>query len=192
MKARSYAAALDQTLTPMGFERRGSFWSRICGDLLEEVDLQFSQIAGTTSNLWTKDLATEKLLGEAIPWEPPFMVLGGMRIGHLMNGNDRWWRKDPNGPAELAEALRIHAPPYFESWRSLESQARRFGRSETRWSSAPIRIYLALTLHRMGELEEACQALRSPPKRMSPESLAQVESVRQWLGCDTTTEASGA
>jgi hypothetical protein len=113
------------------------------------------------------------------------MVLPAWRIGELMNGYDRWWKNDPNGPTELTEALKIHVPPFFEARRSLEDQARFFGRAEPRWKpgSATDRIYLALTLYRMGELEEACAALQNPPKTTPASWLAQAESVRQWLGC---------
>jgi hypothetical protein len=61
------------------------------------------------------------------------IIQEGCRIGHLMEGNlDRWWKNDPNGPAELAEALKAHAPAYFESHRSIEAQARNFGRGSSR------------------------------------------------------------
>ena len=190
MKPRSYSRALDEVLVPMGFERNGKHWSRICGDMLEEVEHQVSQFAGSTANLWTKDLATEELFREAVPWKRPlFMLQTAQRIGYLVSGRDRWWRGDPNGPAELAEAIRVHAPPYFESLRSLEAQATRFGRSMEKWGGPASRMYLALTLYRMGEREEACRALRNPPKRLTPNWLAEIESVRQWLGCDTTSGA---
>ncbi len=123
--------------------------------MFEHVDLQVSSIAGTTANLWSYDTATSDLLKKAIPWKPDVgMVLSAWRIGDLMDGRDRWWKNDPNGPSELAEALKIHAPPFFEARRSLEDQARFFGRAEPRWypSSTADRMYLALTLYRMGEL----------------------------------------
>lgn len=186
MSRKSYVAALDDVLLPMGFRREGRQWSRTVGTVLEEIDLQSSQIAGTTTNLWSKDLATEELLLQAIPWKRPLAILPAIyRIGTLMNGYDRWWKNDPNGPKELAEAIRVHAPPFFESRRSLEDQAKFFGRAEPRWkpSSTASRMYLALTLCRMGELEEACAALENPPKTAPASWLAQAESMRQWLGC---------
>lgn len=189
MKPGSYTKALDEVLRPMGFERDGKRWSRICGDVLEEVELQVSQIAGATANLWTKDLATETLLREAIPWvRPLFLVQLAKRIGHLIDGRDRWWLRDPNGPAELAAAIRAHAQTYFESERSLEAQALRNGRKAEKWSVPTSRIYLALTLYRMGELDEACRALRNPPKGLSAKWLAELEGVRQRIGCAPTTD----
>jgi hypothetical protein len=168
----------------MGFSRDGKWWSRTVGTLLERVDLQTSQFAGTTANLWSKDLATEKLLCEAIPWKRPMGIVEfGVRIGNLMGGKDKWWRNDPNGPAELAGAMQTHAPAFFESRRSLENQALGFGRHDDKWRNSATRIYLALTLYRMGEVEEACAALQNPANRLSPEWLAEVESVRKWLGC---------
>ncbi|HEX3887380.1 MAG TPA: DUF4304 domain-containing protein [Phenylobacterium sp.] len=183
---KSYVSALDEALRPMGFTRQGKEWSRRMGTVIEHIGLQASSIAGTTANLWSYDSATNDLLKEAIPWKPDVgMVLSAKRIGTLMNGRDRWWKNDPNGPTELAEAIRTHAPPFFEARRSLEDQARCFGRAEPRWKpgGTTSRIYLALTLYRMGELEEACAALRNPPKTTPESWLAQAESVRKWLEC---------
>ena len=182
MSRKSYATALDEVLRPMGFTRDGAWWSRTVGTVLERIDLQTSSIAGTTANLWTKDLATEELLREAIPWKRPLEIVEfGMRIGRLMSGNDKWWRNDPNGPTELAEAMGKHADRYFEGRRKLEDQARWFGRESPKFRAASTRIYLALTLYRMGEIDEACRALENPPKTMTPSWRPQVESVRQWL-----------
>lgn len=186
MTGKSYVAAIDSVLKPMGFTREGKEWSRHIGTVAEHVDLQVSSIAGTTANLWSYDTATSDLLKKAIPWKQNVgMVLSPWRIGELMTGYDRWWKNDPNGPAELAEALRIHAPPFFEARRSLEAQAARFGRAADKWSKSDTdrRIYLALTLYRMGELDEACQALRNPPKTTPASWLAEIESVQRWLGC---------
>lgn len=191
MRRRSYTLALDDALKPLGFQREGRVWSRLVGSVLEKIDLQVSSIAGTTANLWTKDVATEALLQEAIPWKRPIGIIQeGYRIGHLMDGNlDRWWKNDLNGPAELADALRLHAPEYFENRRSIEDQARYFGRSSLRWGPAPTRIYLAPTLYRMGEVAEACRSLSDPPKSLVETWKAQVDSVREWLGCRTEGEA---
>ena len=186
MTRKSYVAAADNVLKPMGFTREGKEWSRRVGTMFEHVDLQVSSIAGTTANLWSYDTATSELLKKAIPWKTDVgMVLSAWRIGDLMNGRDRWWKNDPNGPAELAGALKTHVPPFFEARRSLEDQARFFGRAEPRWKpgSTADRIYLALTLYRMGELEEACAALQNPPRTAPASWLAQAESVRTWLGC---------
>lgn len=186
MSRKSYVAALDEVLKPMGFARDRKEWSRQVGTVVEHIDLQVSSIAGTTANLWSYDAATNDLLKAAIPWKPDVgMVLSAWRIGTLMSGYDRWWKNDPNGPAELAEAMRVHTTPFFEARRSLGDQARFFGRAEPRWKpgSTADRIYLALTLYRIGEMEEACAVLQNPPKTAPASWLAQAESVRRWLGC---------
>lgn len=170
----------------MGFTRQGKEWVREIGTLVEHVGLQASSIAGTTANLWSYDTATNDLLKAAMPWKPDAgMVLSAMRIGQLMDGHDRWWKNDPNGPTELAEAIKTHAPSFFETRRSLQDQALYFGRAEPRWKpgSTASRIYLALTLYRMGEMEEARAVLQNPPKTAPASWLAQAESVREWLEC---------
>ncbi len=183
MKPKSYAAALGQVLEPMGFSRNGNEWTRVRGDLWEYVGLQISQIAGVTANLSIKDLETERLLLEAIPSKTEMIPITA-RIGTLMDGYDHWWKKDPNGPSELAEAVRVHAEPFFARVRTLEDQAAKwFGRGRSKPWHVGSRIHLALTLYRLGEVQEACDALRNPPKLTPPYWLADIESVRTWLGC---------
>lgn len=190
MNSKTYPAMLHRVLEPEGFRRDGMNWIRVRGDMQEMVDIQVSAIHGVTANFYMKDLETEKLLLEAIPWmRPNAIIVEGTRIGELIDGGSRWWRRDPNGPAELAEAVRTYGLPYFDSVRTLEEQAAQwYGRGNlSRGWHAPSRIYLALTLYRLGEVKEACEALANPPKRLIEAWRPQVESVRQWLGCDRTT-----
>ena len=105
MSSRSYAKTLDGLLKPFGFERRGSEWSRVRGDMWECVDLQTSSIAGVTANIMAKDIVTESILSSVPCSRPIFMHPISMRIGHLIDGYDRWWRNNPDGPAELAAAV---------------------------------------------------------------------------------------
>ena len=180
MSRPSYVAAVDKVLKPIGFVRAGREWIRHFGTIEEGVDLQTSPIAGTTANLWSKDLATEELLREAVPWlNPAVMLIFPRRIGQLMSGRDRWWKNDPNGPAELSAALQEHVDPFFEARRSLEAQAINYGRLSSKWG--PSQINLALTLYRMGEVEEACRVLENPPRTIHDIWKRQAESVRNWI-----------
>lgn len=184
MRPGSYAKALDRVLKPVGFVQEGRDWLRESGGFLDCVNLQVSSYAGITANIYTKDLATDAILREALaPALPTLMFVISARIGELIDGNDRWWRKDPNGPVELADAVSTYALPFLDSLRPLEAQALQFGRAAGKWSTGPLQIHLAITLHRMGEHEEACAALANPPKRLLPSWLAQVEAVRNRLGC---------
>jgi hypothetical protein len=121
----------------------------------ESVDLQVSSIAGTTANLVMKGLETERMLGEALGvGTPNFVNAVSIRIGHLINGFDRWWRQDPNGPAELSQAIVTYDLPYFDRVKTLEEQAARwYGRGSKGWHASSL-MCLAITLHRMGELDE--------------------------------------
>jgi hypothetical protein len=188
MTRKSYAAALDEVLRPMGFTRDGKQWSRKVGTIVEKVGLQWSQFAGTTVNLWSRDSATDELLRKAVP-DTDGIAFGTTRLGQLIDGNDRWWKNDPSGPAEVAELIKLHAERFFEGHRCLEDQARLFGRANPRWtrSNTPNRIYLALTLYRMGEVEEACRALTNPPRTAPASALAMAERVRQWLEAATAS-----
>lgn len=117
---------------------------------------------------------------------PAHFAYGGKRIGHLIDGYDRWWRQDPNGPKELAGAIAAHAPAYFDSLLMpvAVSKLREFAAEDREWSQATGVIRLALMLHRVGEKEEACKVLDRKLSKFTPKALLDdVESVRRWLGC---------
>ncbi len=152
------------------------------GDIREMVFVQVEQDQGTTANLYSLDLKTEALLQEILPWSEGFANFG-MRIGDLMCGMDHWWRaKDPNGPRELADALRLHAEPYFAGRRSLSDQAKCLGRGSPTFGNSLVRMRLALTLYRMGQIDEACQSLRNPSKWAYRNFGKNIDAVRNWLG----------
>ena len=186
MSNLSYGKALDDLLKPLGFTRDRNNWARTRGDMLEVVNLQVSAIAGVTANLQMHDRETARIVSEIPSKEPLFLIIPSMRIGELIDGYDRWWKKDPKGPTELSEAVRRHGLPYFDRVRTLEEQAAHwYGRgSQKGWHGQSL-IGLAVTLYRMGQVEEACAELSRPtPKTAIPSSVAGVQSVRQWLGCD--------
>lgn len=190
MTARSYTAALDQLLTPLGFVRdatlrtRDKDWVRRSAAFEDVVNLQISSYAGATANVGTKDLQSEAILEAAIPPNSPGLKYPAYhRIGALMDGLDHWWRADPNGPSELCRAVETYGLPLFESLRDLEAQARALGRGATKYRISTPTLYLAVTLYRLGELDEACQVLANPPKRTLPSWLAQGEALSRRLGC---------
>lgn len=188
---RTYASALDQALAPMGFKRSGDDWVRVRGDMWEGVNRQSSRLGGVTVNFLMKDIETEKLFlsifgPEGAVQMPPIAT----RIGALIDGYDRWWkREEVNGPIEMVEAVIRYGLPWFDQVRTLEQQAENwFGRrtalSERGYHGLSL-VGLALTLHRMGETAEACDVLRKPvPKTAIPANVQRVARVRQWLGCD--------
>ena len=184
MSRPSYPKALDKLLQPRGFQRDGYDWVRVRGDMWECVNLQISWVAGVTANIQMKDLETEKII-QAIPCEPPnFMDLVSVRIGHLIDNHDRWWKNAPNGPAELAEAVKIYGLPWFDKVRTLEEQAARwYGRKSTRpqWRN-PYLTELAVTLFRLGEIDEALALFNSPaPKTGPPLRVIWGTCVQKWL-----------
>ena len=44
MTRLSYTRALDNLLLPLGFERQKNMWSRISGDIVEQLNLQKSLV----------------------------------------------------------------------------------------------------------------------------------------------------
>lgn len=189
--ARSYANSLDQTLVPVGFKRSGDDWVRIRGDMCECVNRQASQRGGVTVNLLIKDLETEKLFlsifgAEGAVLMPPITT----RLGALVDGRDRWWKRDQaGGPSEMVELLLQYGLPWFDQVRTLEEQAEHWYARRTALSARGYPglslVGLALTLHRMGETTEACEVLRKPvPKTAIAVNIAWVAKAREWLGCD--------
>jgi hypothetical protein len=185
---RSYAKALDQLLTPLGFARTGDDWVRVRGDMWACVNRQASRLLGVTVNLAMKDLETEKLFLQIFADQgavlmPPVEV----RIGEVIDGRDRWWKSDqPDGPRELAEAVRDYGLPWFDAVHTLEQQAEHWFARKTALTgpgyAAPSLIRLALTLYRMGELDEARQVVSKPvPRTAVPSGVQSVAKVREWL-----------
>jgi hypothetical protein len=179
-----FAKALHALLKPVGFKRKGNDWTRIRDGMLERIDIQGSWLGGVTANVSAWDVKTAEIL-EAIPceeelWLPPTR----MRVGHLIDGYDRWWKDEPNGPTEMAEAVRVYGLPWFDRVRSVEDQAARwYGRhsAESPWRG-PSLPALAVTLYRLGELEEALTLFQAPERRTTPPNyVAKCRCVERWL-----------
>jgi hypothetical protein len=190
-----YAKALHALLKPLGFTRKGNDWTRIRGDMWECVDIQGSWLGGVTVNISMKDLKTAEIL-EAIPceealWLSPIRT----RVGQLIDRRDRWWTDEPDGPAEMSEAVRIYGLPWFDRVRSVEDQADRwYGRRSDKspWRN-PSLPDLAVTLYRLGELEEALALFQAPERRTTtPNYLAKCRCVERWLKAQAQDPTLGA
>jgi hypothetical protein len=189
VKPRSFRSALDQLLEPLGFERHGDQWLRQVGDIQECLALDTSNTLGTTINVGSVDAASKAILVEATGQPYPSVTYWiDVRIGDLIDGVTRRWRSGRDDPADLADAVEEYALPFLETVRSLDAQANYFGRSgigKGTWSHAPSRLFLAITLHRMGEAEEACRAITEPSKRLIPSWQVKVDQLKRHLGCKT-------
>jgi hypothetical protein len=189
MSKKSYAKLLDEALTPLGFRRDGDNWIRVRDDMWECVDRYSSWLGGVKITLQMLDLKTDELhrqlLGEA-------MVPASESLGHLIDGRDRKWgdapEHDGDGQAMVA-ALLAYGLPWFDRVRTLQEQAEHWYARRARAEAPRIRgvartICLALTLHRMGEKDEACHLLSKPLPRTRPTVGAEVIArVREHLGC---------
>lgn len=84
----------------------------------------------------------------------------------------------------MAEEVRIHGLPWFDRVRSVEDQAAKwYGRysSEGPWRS-PSLPALAVTLYRLGELDEALALFAAPERKTSiPTYVAKCRCVERWL-----------
>jgi hypothetical protein len=184
MTRPSYLKAIDGVLAPIGFARSGREWIRVRGEIEERVDLQKSGIdGGVTVNVWAKDLQTERIL-RSIPYHKMLGIRQvGVRIGTLIDGYDRWWRNNPDGPPDLAEAVRLYAVPWFDQVRTLEDQASKwYGRGTRQPWRKPNLAALAVTLARLGSIDEALALFEAPvPKTAIPALVAEGKCVQRWL-----------
>jgi hypothetical protein len=138
-----------------------------------------------TVNFSAKDVRTAEIL-EAIPCEEDLWLSPvTARIGQLIDRRHREWEKDePNGPAEMTEAVRIYGLPWFDRVRSVEDQAAKwYGRH---WDKSPWRNTslpeLAVTLYRLGQVEEALKLFEAPERKTTPPRLVtECRCVERWL-----------
>jgi hypothetical protein len=179
-----YAKALHALLKPLGFARKGNEWTRIRDDIWERVDIYGSWLGGLTVEVSAKDLRTAEIL-EAIPcaeelWLSPITL----RVGTLIDGRSHWWTDEPAGPAEMAEEVRVYGLPWFDRVRSVEDQAAKwYGRYSTEgpWRN-PRLPDLAVTLYRLGELDEALALFTAPERKTGIASyVAKCRCVERWL-----------
>ena len=188
MTRKTYQSAIEEVLRPEGFVlqvepgRRNKTWRRDEGGSRDEVYLEHVQDLGVTISLSTVNLAAMEFLRD-VAGTVGMVIPVHCRIDALIGGKSRWWKKDPNGPAEVAELIRTYALPFFEGEHDVGRQLTRFGRGREKWGGVVSRLYLAATLHLMGETQEACEALRNIPRTTPSSWKARVEQMRLRLGC---------
>jgi hypothetical protein len=145
-------------------------------------------------NVSAKDTKTAEILA-SIPckeelWLPPVTI----RIGQLIDGYSRVWRDEPDGPAEMIEAVRVYGLPWFDRVRSVEDQAAKwYGRHSMKGSwRSPSLPALAVTLYRLGELDEALALFAAPERKTTPANyVAKCRCVERWLKTQALERSSG-
>ena len=187
MTRLSYTRALDNLLLPLGFEREKNMWSRASGDILEQLNLQKSWLDGSvTVNLFAKDHETERII-KTIPCKHALgIVQYGVRFPQLIEGSDRldrWWKNNPEGPVEVAGLAQRYALPWFASVTTVEDQAREwYGRTTKNTWKEPNLAALAVTLYRLGELDEALVLFDEPiPRTANPVMVEKARCIESWV-----------
>lgn len=184
MSRLTYTKAIDDVLICVGFTREKRVWTRIRGEMEERLDLQKSWIDGSvTVNVYAKNLETDRILSSIACDAAMGIIQFGVRIGNLVDGRDRWWKNDPNGPAELGELVRRYALPWFDQFGTLEDQAAKlYGRAGGGGWRSPNIPPLAITLYRLNEIDEALALFDSPiPRTAIPGLVAKCKCVQRWL-----------
>jgi len=84
----------------------------------------------------------------------------------------------------MAEAVRVYGVPWFDRVRSVKDQAAKwYGRHSTEgpWRNSNLPA-LAVTLYRLGELDEALALFAAPERKTSiPNYVAKCRCVERWL-----------
>jgi hypothetical protein len=150
----------------------------------ECVNILGSWLGGVTVYVSARDLKTAEIL-KSIPceedlWLSPITI----PIGQLIDGYSRVWTDEPDGPAEMAEAVRVYGVPWFDRVRTVEDQAAKwYGRHSIKgpWRSWSL-PQLAVTLYRLGELDEALALFQEPPRKTTlPIYVDKCRCVERWL-----------
>lgn len=192
MKRVNYSKALDAALLPLGFKRNRDEWSRVRGNIRETVFRQKMIYGGggVSLDVMACDIDTEKLYLDVFEsWGIKQGPVIQKSVELLRGKYSRVWSTtDPDGPADLIGLLFRDGLPWFDEVRTLEDQAEHWyrrskGRDVNLSGYAPYEmIMLALTLHRMGEYDEAMQVLNKPPPRtVHPMAVERVAMARAWL-----------
>lgn len=179
---------LDAALSPLGFKRNKDDWVRIRGDFEATVNRQSSWLGGVAVNFALKDLETEKLYLEIFP-EAVVFPAPYHSMAYFIKGHSGWWAtEDPDAPADMAASVLTYVVPWFERTWPLEVQAREWYFRDRqferlRGAGGFGAIALALTLHRMGEFEDARKLLNAPtPRTAIGSNIKDFARVRDYLG----------
>ena len=151
--------------------------------MLEIINLQASPYGGSTINLYAKDLVSARILDDAIgrdAWIVKSFPID-IRLGHVIDGCDRWWKPDEEGIGKLVADVNAYGLPFFERIRPLSGQVEFFRKG--RFVATVDRLDLAIALHRLGDQIEACKILTEPQPKLIPPWTDYMLALRRRIGC---------
>ena len=186
MKRLTYPKAMAAVLEGIGFERNKDQWFRRSGMFEDNIDFQVGKdLKDITANARLRNFAVEIEISRASPPGEHIGILYPVyrRVPMLIDRHDRWWsRSDPDGPAQMAAAVRDYALPFLERLHSLEAlKAYLEETGSIKWRDATSRMYVAIILGLTGRTEEAVEALSDPPRWTSDPWLRTIETLRQRI-----------
>jgi hypothetical protein len=185
MRGKSFTSAVNDVLEPAGFTRAGrATWNRTAGGYRDAISLQTIQSLGTVVNVYTVDLTSKAILDSCAPDQS-----GGLmypvyeRLGLLMGPFDRAWRQGRDRPSDLAAAIVNHALPFLDRMHDLVQLMGYLSRGAKKWREFTEVVYLAITLYRLGETDQACRLLAHPPRRLGDGGRIKVAALRDYFDC---------
>jgi len=191
MKKLTYNGAVHEVLAPHGFvpDKGRRNWRRQVGAYLDEVNLQLSPgLEEITVNLGVRDVPTRHTIRQLASGVPGQYYTANIRLKRLMGPNDWWWaRNDPDGPSDMAVALKEYGLPFLDGMHSPLAVVGHLGpfHGHSRWSWGIARLEVAINLARLGQTPRAAALLAEPNSKIEPEAAAGFEAVRTWIleGC---------
>ena len=195
MKKLNYNTAVDYVLRLAGFVRDKQFWRRFTDDFVDMADVKISSnFEKVTINLQIVERRTFEIYsGQPADAETRYYHCPvDRRLNMIITEYDRWWpRGDPETPSLMLEAIRDHGLPYFDKMHSLEAMETHIRKVVAKpWRDQRGTVFLAITLCRMGRIEEALDLIKDPPaERDYRYSHKEVEVFRQRILAEARRQA---
>lgn len=189
MNLKSATAALNTHLKPIGFRRREETWNRRVESVIEVVNLQVNNSGDNiTINAGVLDPAVHRLIWSEEPAafiEEPFCTVR-VRVGELLDKNDRWWKLDRNETVgEIVSVVTEVVLPFLQQMHDQEAMVSWLDSIDVEKRRQPAEILgLAILRNLVGRHSEACALVAAQRSRAIGAWRKRYDEVAQRLGCN--------
>jgi Domain of unknown function (DUF4304) len=189
---RGIASRINQSLAPLGFERREAAWNRKRSGLIDVVSMQvegaIEKLTVEAGVLHPTTYAT--CWGEDVPdfVDVPDCTVRA-RVGHLIDKHDLWWPLDQPGVAEdVVDKIASYLLPYLDRHQSVEAIEKSLAASgPVKVLRPPDTVYLAILMRDRGDATGACALLAQVHKKALGDWKPKAAELLQRLGCQSST-----
>lgn len=188
MNAKPILNYLDQTLLPLGFERKKATWNRRHGMFTDVIDVQVSKsLKAVTMNIGVLEKSVHLICwgSEAEPFiEQPFCTIRA-RIGELIDGHDKWWEtSNTQFKEDMAMCIKSNAIPFLNSMHELAAMREWLKSSGSPSPRNPLQtVNFAVLQHILGEHDQACSILLDLKERALGAWKQRAQEVADRIAC---------